>query len=311
MTNRRLDVNATASLAGSALPIAGATTAVGVAIVDGSGNQITSFGGGTQYTDGGVPPAHPTAPTLLWNDGANWQTVSTSKPLPITIAGGLSNPLPVSLTSTTITGTVAATQSGNWSTRQLDGSGTAITSTAMSTSRGLDTAIVDGSGNNIGKLGIVGETSTFMDTIFGPLIYGREAGTGASAIAHSLRTNSSGHLLVGQATASNLNATVVGTGTFAVQNTPVASASIFNGKTTVATAGVRGTLAASQAVQSVTVKALSTNTGFVYVGNTSVSSANGFQLQAGESLSMDVANLNTVNLDVSVSGEGVSYVGIG
>lgn len=50
-TNNKLDVNATASLAGSALPISGATTAVGVAIVDGSGNQITSFGGGTQYAE--------------------------------------------------------------------------------------------------------------------------------------------------------------------------------------------------------------------------------------------------------------------
>lgn len=42
-TNNKLDVNATASLAGSALPISSATTAVGVAIVDGSGNQISSF----------------------------------------------------------------------------------------------------------------------------------------------------------------------------------------------------------------------------------------------------------------------------
>lgn len=50
-TNNKLDVNATASLAGSPIPIAGATTAVGVAIVDGSGNQITSFGGGTQYAE--------------------------------------------------------------------------------------------------------------------------------------------------------------------------------------------------------------------------------------------------------------------
>lgn len=44
-------LNTTATIAGSALPISGATTAVGVAIVDGSGNQITSFGGGTQYAE--------------------------------------------------------------------------------------------------------------------------------------------------------------------------------------------------------------------------------------------------------------------
>lgn len=84
VTGGKLDVNATASLAGTALPISGATTAVGVAIVDSSGNQISSFGGGTQYTDGGVPPTHPIGNTIEWSDGSNWQTVSTAKPLPVT-----------------------------------------------------------------------------------------------------------------------------------------------------------------------------------------------------------------------------------
>lgn len=60
------------------------STPMHVAIVDGSGDQITSFGGGTQYTDGGVPPAHPIGSTLEWSDGSNWQTVSTAKPLPVT-----------------------------------------------------------------------------------------------------------------------------------------------------------------------------------------------------------------------------------
>lgn len=54
VTGGKLDVNATASLAGTTLPIASAATAVGVAIVDSSGNQISSFGGGTQYTEGDV-----------------------------------------------------------------------------------------------------------------------------------------------------------------------------------------------------------------------------------------------------------------
>lgn len=52
VTGGKLDVNATASLAGTTLPISSATTAVGVAIVDSSGNQISSFGGGTQYAEG-------------------------------------------------------------------------------------------------------------------------------------------------------------------------------------------------------------------------------------------------------------------
>lgn len=85
---------------------------------------------------------------------------------------------------------------------------------------------------------------------------------------------------------------------------------IFNGKTLVTTAGTRVVLASSQAIKSVTVKALSTNTGFIYVGDTSVSSTNGFQLSAGDSVSMDIANLNTVNIDSSVNGEGVTYFAV-
>lgn len=84
VTGGKLDVNATASLAGTSLPISGATSAVGVAIVDSSGNQISTFGGGTQYIDGGTPPTHPTGNAIEWSDGTNWQTVSTAKPLPVT-----------------------------------------------------------------------------------------------------------------------------------------------------------------------------------------------------------------------------------
>ncbi len=179
MTNRKLDVNATASLAGVALPIAGATTAVGVAIVDGSGNQITSFGGGTQYTDAGTPPAHPVGPTLEWNNAGTWATVGSAAPLPVTIAGGLSNPLPIS-------GTVTANAGTNLNTSLL------ATSTNI-TGGGQKSQVVDGSGN---VLSIPIEGSTFSDTLRGILAYGREAGTGAGAVAHSLITDSTGHLVL-------------------------------------------------------------------------------------------------------------------
>lgn len=69
-TNNKLDVNATASLAGTAIPISGATTAVGVAIVDDSGNQISSFGGGTQYADGATQ-ATPTGTVALAKNSSN------------------------------------------------------------------------------------------------------------------------------------------------------------------------------------------------------------------------------------------------
>lgn len=79
-----LQTSASASLAGSTIPASGLMTAVAVQIVDGSGNQISSFGGGTQYTDAGVPPAHPVAPTLLFNNAGAWATVGSATPLPVT-----------------------------------------------------------------------------------------------------------------------------------------------------------------------------------------------------------------------------------
>lgn len=95
-----------------------------------------------------------------------------------------------------------------------------------------------------------------------------------------------------------------------VSNTPVAPTTIFNGKTTVTTPGTRVTLAASQAVQTVTIKALSSNTGIIYVGNVTVASTNGFQLAAGDTISFDLSNLNTINIDSSVATEGVTYIGV-
>lgn len=89
-----------------------------------------------------------------------------------------------------------------------------------------------------------------------------------------------------------------------------APTTVINGKKTVTTAGTRVTLAASTTVKGVTVKALAANTGKIYVGDTSVASANGFELAASESVSLDLANLNTINLDSSVNGEGVSFIAV-
>src|SRR5690606_10999760 len=74
------------------------------------------------------------------------------------------------------------------------------------------------------------------------------------------------------------------TGTLTVDVASVAAPSaIFNGQTTVTTAGTAEALAASQALTSgVTVKALASNTGVVYVGGSNVDSTNGFELAAGD-----------------------------
>lgn len=77
--------------------------------------------------------------------------------------------------------------------------------------------------------------------------------------------------------------------------------------TTVTTAGTRVQLA-TNTCKSLTIKAKSTNTGLIYVGNVAVASTNGFQLLAGESVSLDISNTNLVYIDSSVNGEGISTI---
>jgi hypothetical protein len=141
VTNNKLDVNATVtSTSSDGAILDGVSSAIKatvldltssnpltVAITDATGAQVTSFGGGTQYTDGGTPPAHPVGGTIEWSDGANWQTASSSKPLPVSIGS---------------TGTVAVTGVAT-STKQSDGS--------------QKTQVVDGSGN------VIGATSNALD----------------------------------------------------------------------------------------------------------------------------------------------------
>jgi hypothetical protein len=65
-----------------------ANDALNVAIVDGSGSQITSFGGGTQYTEADTD-ASITGTALLWEDtGDTLRAVSAAKPLPVNVVSG-------------------------------------------------------------------------------------------------------------------------------------------------------------------------------------------------------------------------------
>lgn len=90
-----------------------------VAIVDGAGTQITSFGGGTQYTDGGTPPAHPIGNALVFDNGSSiWQAVNSTHGLPVNIlqfptaaalADGSSNP-----TTSQVGANLLTWDGGNW-----------------------------------------------------------------------------------------------------------------------------------------------------------------------------------------------------
>ena len=81
-----------------------------------------------------------------------------------------------------------------------------------------------------------------------------------------------------------------------------------NNKKTVTTAGTRVQLATTTTVKSVTIKALATNTGKIYVGSSTVASTNGYELSAGDSITLDIADLASIYLDSSVNAESVTYI---
>ncbi len=91
----------------------------------------------------------------------------------------------------------------------------------------------------------------------------------------------------------------------------IPATSIYTAQITVTTAGTRVQLSGSSVpIRSVCVKALTGNTGKMYVGDITVSSSIGYELPKDVSICLDVNNLNLIYIDSSVNGEKVSYLGI-
>jgi len=85
--------------------------------------------------------------------------------------------------------------------------------------------------------------------------------------------------------------------------------SFYHGQMAVTAAGTAEALAGTQALRrGVLVKALSTNTGKVYVGGEDVDSATGFELDFGDMTYIEIDDLAKVYVDAAEDGEGVSYV---
>lgn len=82
------------------------------------------------------------------------------------------------------------------------------------------------------------------------------------------------------------------------------------GQTTVTTAGTRVALAASTIVISVVITANQGNTGNIFVGNSNVTSANGYILTPGASVTFDFENLADIFIDAATSGDVVSFLGV-
>lgn len=86
---------------------------------------------------------------------------------------------------------------------------------------------------------------------------------------------------------------------------------IGDGRTVVTTTGTRVVLATSTPAKYVTITAALVNTGIIVVGGTtvvaSVSTRRGTPLNAGDTITLPVDNLNDVNVDATVSGEAVVF----
>lgn len=85
------------------------------------------------------------------------------------------------------------------------------------------------------------------------------------------------------------------------------SREVHSGQIAVSTAGTKVVLG-SDTARSITIKARIGNTGFIYVGDSAVSSTNGFELGKGDTVSFDVGFLANVFITSSVNGEGISFV---
>jgi hypothetical protein len=67
----------------------GSNDSLNVAIVDASGNHITSFGGGTQYTEADVDATPMGTVSMWWDDGDNSiHAASPTNPFPVTVVSG-------------------------------------------------------------------------------------------------------------------------------------------------------------------------------------------------------------------------------
>jgi len=78
------------------------------------------------------------------------------------------------------------------------------------------------------------------------------------------------------------------------------------GQKTVSLAGTAEALGSDTPIRGVTIVALKDNTGFVYLSDSTVDSS-GDKLWAGDTRNIAIDNLNKIYLDVSVSGDGVTY----
>ena len=87
---------------------------------------------------------------------------------------------------------------------------------------------------------------------------------------------------------------------------------LLTGQKNVTVAGTaESMMGAATPTRSLTIKAKRSNTGLIYVGPSTVTSANGHILSRGQSMDMELDNsADEVYVDASVSGDGVSFAAL-
>lgn len=94
-------------------------------------------------------------------------------------------------------------------------------------------------------------------------------------------------------------------------STNITPTTLVNNQVIVASAGTAVPLSATSVpVFSVTIKAAPTNSGAIYIGDSSVSSSNGFLLSKGDTVSFDISDLTNIYVDSETSNDGVYVLGV-
>lgn len=88
---------------------------------------------------------------------------------------------------------------------------------------------------------------------------------------------------------------------------------IEHGQETVGTAGTSVQLNSGNTITTasggeLTIRANTGNAGDVFVGDSDVSSTNGFELGAGETVTLSVADVSDIYVDAANNGDGISWI---
>lgn len=318
----KLSTSASVSISGSAIPIAGATTAIVTAIVDASGNQITSFNGGS-VTQG-------TSPWIVAGGGT-----AGSAATGVVSVQGIASMTPVQVSQATasnlnaqVVGNVAAAASDSGNPVKVGGVFNTTIPTLTNGQRGdmqFDSrnglfvtikAVSGATGANViapadGQAGQNGLAVNAETMVFNGATWDRSPGTtlGSYGIIRDAAGNARGvNVTAGNALVvdgSAVTQPVSGT----VTANPTTPSTLVAFVTTVTSAGTRVQLASNAVVAGI-VQAPSTNTGKIYVGGATVSSTvYGAELQPGQASGIQIDNTNKIYIDASVNGDKCAFFG--